>query len=264
MKGLICYYSNTGNTKLSCEYIANNLSIACDLHNIQLNNKINFEKYDIIGFACYADFGGPSYLMQNFIDSIPKQDKKYSFVFNTFGFIGGKTTVILRDLVIKRGFIVVVGFSLHTPENFPPILAKGLTQKNAPNKKEFSIFNKSIQNLNTMIKQIQTSKEVKSNDIKLRLVDSLAPSYPRTKAKEEMGIKSVNKITCKKCGLCEKVCGYKAIQLSPYPIFNENMCYGCWACYNRCPTNSIYTAKIKNKPQYNRPIPEFSNKLQIK
>ena len=68
MKGVILYYSGSGNTKLACQYISRNLTnIEIELFNMVKAEKIpDFDPFDIVGFATFTDFGDPPFLVQNF------------------------------------------------------------------------------------------------------------------------------------------------------------------------------------------------------
>ncbi len=72
MKGIICYCSGSGNTKLSCRYIVAKLkNIEFDLFNIITDGIPILEKYDVVGFATFTNFWGVPYILQTFIDKLP-------------------------------------------------------------------------------------------------------------------------------------------------------------------------------------------------
>ena len=56
MKGIIFYYSGSGNTKLACQYISKNLTnIELELFDMVKAKEIpNLEPYDIVGFAAFT------------------------------------------------------------------------------------------------------------------------------------------------------------------------------------------------------------------
>lgn len=60
--------------------------------------------------------------------------------------------------------------------------------------------------------------------------------------------------TCTSCGICEKVCPTKTIQLKDsLPTWNGD-CAQCLACINYCPVKAInYGDKTKNKGRYTNP-----------
>jgi len=261
MKTIICYYSGSGNTKLACEKIARDIEdVEFTLFNIVTDGIPQLELFDIVGFACFTDFGGIPLLMQNFIENLNPQNQ-YSFVFNTYGFMSGKTLKNLEELVTSKGFKTIGGFSLHTPENFPPMIARGMANEQAPNNRELSNFNEFISMLKQSFDLIDKKMEVKVKGVSIGFMGYLLPNYPRTKARQDMGDKFVDQTLCTQCGICQKGCPYDAIELKPHPSFDMDKCYGCWFCYNHCPSKAIYTNKFQNKGHYPKPISLYKEKM---
>lgn len=263
MKGIIYYYSGSGNTKLACQYIAKSIeNIEIDLFNVVKDNTPDLEKYNVVGFAAFTDFFGVSYLFEKFIENLSHQDNKPAFVFNTYGMISGKTLATFAKLITAKGFKVITGHSLHTPESFPPIISRGLSNKNAPNDKEMGKFNNFISELEQIIKDIKEGKEIKKAKIRIGFLNSILPKRSRTKAREDMGEKFVDESLCIECGTCKKSCPYAAIELDPKPVFDMTKCYGCWACYNHCPQKAIYTKKFRGVAHYPKPNEQLKEKLK--
>lgn len=262
MKGLMCYYSGSGNTKLACQYIAGNLtSVAFDLFNTMTEGDPLLNEYDFVGFATFTNFLSVPYLMEQFVRQLKGQSKP-AFVFNTYGFISGKTLKRLEKLVTAQGFRVIAGHSLHTPESYPPMIVKGRGAENAPEEEEMEKFNRFISALDQMFSDIQAGKEVKGQKIKLGFLNSLMPAFSRTKARKDMGEKFVDKSLCIECGTCRKSCPYGAIKLDPKPVFDMENCYGCWSCYNHCPRKAIYTKKYRGVGHYPKPNELLREKLK--
>lgn len=156
MKGVICYYSGSGNTRLACRYIAAHVGgVAFDLFDIAKGQEIDLELYDIVGFAAFTDFLGPSYLFHRFVEALPRQDGRLAFVFNTYGFISGKTLRVMEQVISARGFRVVIGHSLHTPESYPPMIARGRGNEDAPSRKEMSAFEAFIEELDQVLDEAE-------------------------------------------------------------------------------------------------------------
>jgi len=123
MRGLICYYSGTGNTKLACEAIAERAAaIDFELLDITQEDIPDLTALDLIGFATWADFLNPPQRMKIFLESLPRQSQVPAFVFNTYGGFSGRTLATLDHWARDRGFHVIAGHSLHTPENYPPMM----------------------------------------------------------------------------------------------------------------------------------------------
>ena len=267
MKGIICYYSGSGNTKLACEYIKKSVrNIDFELFDIVKNeNSIDFNEFDIVGFACSTDFGAaPQYFYNYFDEKIKNQNgSKPSFVFNTYGFMSVRTQNSLADLATDKGFKVITGHSLHTPENYPPMRKMKMAFDNAPKPKELKRFDNFISELDNKIEVIALGKENSTFKVKKGLISLVFPKFSREKAKEDFGIQNVSEDKCAECGICKKVCPYEAIELSPKPIFNHDKCHGCWACYNHCSSKAIYTPKFKGDFQYRKPNENLINKLKL-
>jgi ferredoxin/flavodoxin len=264
MKGIIFYYSNSGNTKLACQYIVKNIkNIEIDLFDMVKDDIPDLNDYNIVGFAAFADIWGPSKLVQTFIEKLPQQDNKFAFVFNTYGFISGKTLKILDKWVTAKDFEVIAGHSLHTPESYPPMIASGKGYKQAPSKKEMNEFNNFVFELNRFFYLLNKGKEIQKKNISIGLLNSLLPMIPRAIARKNMGEKYIDEALCTECGTCEKICPYKAIKLNPKPIFDMNKCYGCWACYNHCPNKAIYTKKYRGIGHYPKPNSQLKEKLKV-
>ncbi len=266
MKGIILYYSGSGNTKIASEYIGkllNNVDI--ELFDMVKNrNAPDLKEYDIVGFATFTDWFGPPHLFQQFVKNIPTQNDKLAFVFNTYGVMGGKALFLMASQVTSKGFKVVAGHSLKSPESYPPAIKRGTGDQNNPNEKEIKEFNLFVKELNAIFGSYINKTEIRTAKIKKGgLMGLIFGNTPRTKAREDMGEKYVDEELCTECGTCEKHCPYNAIILDPKPKFDMNKCYGCWSCYNHCPSNAIYTDKIKGGGQYPKANEQFKNKLSI-
>jgi ferredoxin/flavodoxin len=259
MKGIFCYYSGTGNTKLACKYIAGNMkNVEFDLFNVVKDGTPNLNDYDMVGFACFTDFGGPSYIIQKFIERLPQQKNKPAFVFNTFGFMSGKTQSALAKWITTKGFLPVAGHKLHVPESYPPMILRGRGAEDQPSTEKMEKFNSFISELDGMIGRVKSGGEWKKGKIKGGLF-----MLPRTKAREDMGEKFVDLELCNECGICEKVCPYNAVSLDPKPKFDMNKCYGCWGFFNDTATTEIYTKKFRSKGHYPQPSEQLKEKLKV-
>jgi ferredoxin len=259
MRGLICYYSGTGNTKLACEAIAaRTIAIDFELFDITQEDIPDLTAYDLIGFATWADFLNPPQKMRTFLESLPRQPQVPGFVFNTFGGFSGKTLITLDQWARARGFHVIAGHSLHTPENYPPMIKRGQDFKDSPNEKELAAFEAFITELEDLAKSLTAGETVPARQAGLL---RFIPAPSRTHSRKSMGEKFVDVDACTECGICRDRCPYGAITLDPKPVFDQSKCYGCWACYNHCPSQAITTRKIKNIPQYAHPSDELRRKL---
>jgi ferredoxin/flavodoxin len=262
MKGLICYYSGSGNTKLACQYLAKKLSaVDWTFCNLVRDPLPDFSGFDAAGFACFTDFWGVPQRMAQMIQSLPRQDAKPAFMLTTFGMIGGQTLRDLGRLVRARGFKTIAGFALHTPENYPPLICRGMAMAQAPNPKEMKQFNAFVLHLGELLARHRQGGELKNRKPGESLFGYLFPTPKRTTARKDMGEKYVDQSLCTQCGICVQSCPYQAVRLDPFPRFDQEKCFGCWACFHHCPQQAIYTKKFRGRGHYPRPIPALVEKL---
>jgi len=262
MKGVICFYSGSGNTKTACEYIAEKLgSMQFDLCDITKDDMPDFNQYDLAGFATFTDCGGPSKIFKMFLEKMPGVKDKYAFIFNTYGMMSLGIQKALYKKVSGKGFKVINGYSLHTPENYPPMIVSGKGFIDSPDEEELGKFNNFIEWLEIQMNNYMNGKDIEIVKIDFGGLFGMMSSMPRFIRYSMMGKKYVDEELCNECKTCERVCNYNAIKCSPKPVFNEKLCEVCWACYNLCPTKAIYTKKYKGKGHYPKPVPQYIEKL---
>lgn len=262
MKSLICYFSTTGNTKLACEYLARRIPEAgFELMDIARDPLPDLEPYRLVGLAAFADFVGPPKLMRDFIGRIPPQRGKAAFVFNTYGNFNGATLRVLARLARARGFQVLAGHALNTPENFPPLIAGGMANADYPSERQLAEFDRFSEDLRGIAGSLKEGRPPRAAAIQLGLPERMMPPLPRVVARYAMGRKRVDPSLCNQCGICQSVCPYRAVTLNPGPVFDQKKCYGCWSCYNHCPSGAIYTKMLRGKGQYPEPHDRLRAKL---
>ena len=253
MRGVVCYYSGSGNTRLACEHLAARVGIDLDLVDVVDDAKVDLASYDVVGLAAPTDFGGMPQRFETFIDGLPQQQGKPVFLLNTFGFMSGRTLRDMADLATSRGFEVLGGHSLRMPEDYPPMIAIRLGFAGQPTRGGVRAFDTFIDGLASTLGALQRDEAAARRPVRIGLLSAASRTRARTAAREDMGDKSVDAELCTECGLCEQRCPYRAITLSPKPVFDMGACYGCWRCYNQCPQHAIYTARFRGGPYYPGP-----------
>jgi len=188
MRGIICYCSGSGNTRLACNYIAGKVkNVELELFDIIRDGMPALENYDVAGFAAFTNYSGIPYIFQDFMENLTQQNNKPAFVFNTYGFMKGRTLQIISELAGMKGYKVVAGNSLHTPESYPPMIAIGMGNKKAPDKKELKNFNEFISELDHIISLMKSGSELHQKEIKVGILNRLFPPLSSARARKEMG-----------------------------------------------------------------------------
>jgi ferredoxin len=263
MRGAICYYSGSGNTKLVCEYLAAKTGIEFDLFDVVRDDAVDLAPYDVVGLAASTDFWGMPQYFQTFREGLPPQAGKPAFVLNTFGAVSGRTLRDMADLAASRGLTVLAGHSVRMPESYPPMIAMRMGFADQPSPGVVRKLDAFIAELAKMLGALERGERVEPRRVRIGLPGSLAPVRARTTAREDMGEKSVDEELCTECGICAQRCPYGAITLSPKPVFDTDACRGCWRCYSQCPQHAIYTAKFRGGPYYPRPSKETRERLRV-
>jgi len=265
MKGLIFYFSGTGTTKLAVEYIAANLcNIEFDFHDMNDKNVPDLRKYDLLGFASYAQAFNPPQYVEDFIKKLNRAENKYAFIFNTYGLVNGNTLNKIGNWVERIGCRVIAGFALHTPESSPIMIRYKITSENSPNEKEMKKFNNFIKALDLKVNGIKLGTIIEEININENRILGLMGEILRGSSFASIGKKYVDTDKCIKCKVCQEKCPYNAIQFQDeYPKFDEKKCKSCFICYNKCSVQAISSNKYKTI-RYNKPNDKIFNQLNVK
>jgi len=262
MKSLLCYHSQSGNTALVCRFLSQKLASASwDLFDIATGSPPELQLYDVVGFATWTYYLGLPPFFEQFLLNLPAQPSKPAFLLNTFGVMPGQALVKMEKILTSKGFMILAGYSFHTPESYPPYIVKGWANLEAPTPKELVEFEAFCAQLERHLEQIRAGTAPQAAKIKLDLFSRLIGPYSPEKVRREMDVLSVDPALCDQCGTCQEVCLYEAIESSLPPVFNAEKCWGCWACFNHCPQQAIFTGKVKGSGHYPRPAETLMAKL---
>lgn len=252
MKTHLFYYSATGNTKLACEYIQKRIT-GIELFDIAETPTIVTDKADIIGIATPVFYLNIPPIVNSFLDSLHSTHGKPAFILETYGMMQGKSLSILEKKLSKKGLLVFDNHSLRMPESFPPYIAKGWTDNNAPKESEMSALGHFLDSIRATMRQMESGKELLIEKVKSSIFNMIIPAPSHTKIMKQFGDIKINEKLCNSCGICENACGYKAVVMDTKPTFNRNKCHACFCCINNCPHKAISSTRYLNLHQYSGP-----------
>ena len=112
MKSLIIYYSQTGNTRQTARAIHRGLSRGsehCDLKPVKEVKAEDLDGYDLVGLGTPVWSGGWPPNVRYFFESLPRQDGKHIFSFNTHGVMPELYFPAVVRKMKAKGF-TVIGF----------------------------------------------------------------------------------------------------------------------------------------------------------
>lgn len=238
IKTTIFYFSGTGNSfKLALDLKAKLPDV--DLVPIQkvIGSKVDLSA-DKIGFVFPVYAWGPPVIVGKFMSTL-SAFAKYSFAIVTYGgFVCGtlkKTEKILQ----KRGIDLNAGFMIKMPGNYTPLY--GAVPLDAQKK----ILKQSEEELDSIIPLIKGSQDRKIPSgfwIINVLMSGLAYNFFAKNLKNSSKHFWITK-DCNGCGICEKVCPVKNIELVEKKPVWADKCLQCMACLQWCPVEAVQVGK---------------------
>ncbi|MFC1533390.1 flavodoxin domain-containing protein [Thermodesulfobacteriota bacterium] len=264
MKGIVVYYSQTGNTKKIAQAIHTGMSETmeqCDITRLQDIDTEGLVKYDLIGLGSPVWHRREPIHVMNFIEStINSMEGKYGFAFCTHGVQPGRFLARVVPIMTQRG-LTVIGWnnwycSVTMPEKPKPYFTDG-----HPDEIDLEEAERFGREMADRSRRIYTGE------------DDLIPTLPGGREYDEIypgsgttglsggghppaGQKDsqrsefavlrnfdfkVNRDKClyPKCKICIDNCPLNSINLSVSPpIFAKN-CDRCWFCEQICPRGAI-------------------------
>jgi len=252
---MIFYFSGTGNSlyvaKKIAQYIDESLiSIADVISNEVGLHKFYLKKDEVIGFVYPTHAWQPPEMVIKFIEKLKLNNYKNNYIFTvvTCGEDIGNTIKTIYNCLKRKNLDLKSGFSIPMPENY--IILDNVDTKEVENKKLLDA-EVSLKYINNIIKQRKEDvykfdkgpiAGIRSSIINL-MFKKLGTSTKKFYANDN----------CTGCGLCEKVCNSKTIEVKGKPIWGKE-CSQCLACINLCPVNAIQCGKgTERKGRYKNP-----------
>lgn len=249
MKGILYYFSGTGNTK----WIADRFKDNFRLHNMDLK-MINIESLEeismrgcdflIIGSSVYAEVAPK--IVDDFLNRLPSTKKNIKvIVYSTQGAKSAAATSIISKKLQNKGFRVVIQTSVKMPNNYYFAVGKKPTVNEQ--KKMLYDAEKKVKALTDCFFE---NREVKESVFFARvfLGRMSGKTFRRVLPKLSRNITATE--DCIKCGLCLRNCPKNNITFENGHAIFHSKCMLCLRCIHVCPINAIrYKGKKINQIQ---------------
>ncbi len=261
MKGIVVYYSGTGNTKKIAKAIHRGMKTVMEKADIASISEINpgeLKKYDLIGIGSPIWYFRETANTRLFINSMPKLDGKLCFVFCSHGASPSGIFFSMVPALQKKGLTIIGDADwygscyqvLHAPK---PYFTDG--HPDAIDLKEAEVFGREIAEKAKKIAAgdkslIPDLKEVARERSTFRPF-ALGNPFPDKDGRKgdlspEAGPppkpdRSINmsKCTYPKCTICVDNCPAKAIDFSKDTPEIRKSCLNCSLCDRICPNEAI-------------------------
>lgn len=247
---MILYFSATGNSKHTAEKIAerfNDKAVSIE----GFNGNISLSKEEIFGIVTPVYFWGLPITSRNFLKNVSISGKPaYSFIVTTYGTTPGCTFSEAKKLLAKKGITLTAGYSVRMPDTWTPLF-------DLSNKKEIEKQNQEAElQINKVISHIEKrdAGRMMKNPTPYFLKVLSSPLYDSARKTKNFYVEK----NCIGCGLCEKKCPVKAIEIkNRKPVWKKKQCALCFRCLHFCPAFAIQYGNGKNTKkhgQYHNPF----------
>lgn len=249
MKGILCYFSGTGNTK----WIADRFKISfnekghkLDLFNIEEEESLNLKNYDfiIIGTPVHAETQPK--IVDDFIKNLPKSKNNMKcIVYSTQGALKAAAAHIIKKKLTEKNYNIIITEMFKISNNY--YFAFGVK----PN------TNVIEENLKRAEKKVISDVEYflktdvpkgKISIIRIGAGDILGKTFRKFLPRMSRNLTSTE--MCTKCGLCLRNCPKGNITFqNGQAVFHSN-CILCMRCIHICPINGVrYNGKKVEQTQ---------------
>ncbi len=250
LKGVIYYYSGTGNTLFVTKeyeslFTKNNVSLdTIDIMSVDVVKTQSKYDFLIIAFPVYAWM--PPFVVKDFIKRLPIVQDKKACVFATYRASFGGSLRFVTDVLSKKNYDVCCSFGYLLPQNL------------FLEKKDINDIQKRIDDVKQKIQEdfrkiINNQRSLKKTSKLVVFISKIANNlFSKFFIKNNWAI---DYSKCSFCGLCEGLCPVDNIVVKKKKrvVSFSNKCLLCTRCFNFCPNNAIYFKKQKNKfVQYDR------------
>jgi ferredoxin len=251
MQTVLYYFSGTGNSLKVTKGIASGLG------NAQLVPVSKAVKEDVsvtadkVGIVFPVYMWGPPAIVAEFIKKLNgKIGGKYVFSVATCGGFQAGASKLVKKYIRAQGGELSGAFAIQMPGNYTPLY--GAFSK----EKQEKMFKSSESKINMIVDYVKNERKGMVENTFLPVDLLLSGLFYNISMSKIHGMDNKFWVqdTCTKCGICEKVCPAKNIELKDgKPAWNHK-CEQCLACLQWCPVSAIeYGKSTVGRKRYHHP-----------
>ncbi|WP_234121721.1 EFR1 family ferrodoxin [Clostridium hydrogenum] len=238
MKGLIAFFSGTGNTEYLVKFIANEFekrNIECELFNVENNEELK-DEYDFYIFASPIHVEVFAKIFTDWLSSkAPEVDNKRCILLSTqasaLGYGGRQVSKMLE----RKGYNIVYMKSISMPNNYYLGKFKATTEE-----KKKEILSEVPLEVSNMVEsflkdEVYIEKESLYVTELCKLVYKIYMPTLNKFAKKNL---TIDEEVCVKCKKCERECPVGNIKFDEKISFADK-CIACQRCVQKCPVNAF-------------------------
>jgi len=249
MGNIVFYFSGTGNSLKVAKNLAKELD---DCEIISMAKPYNLtKKYERIGFVYPVYFWGLPKRVIEFIENMNLDNNKNAYYYSiaTYGGLAGNAVYQFYELLFNRHKIKLnYGRTLRMFANY--VVAYNMSENIE------KITASSNKKLVSIIKSIKMKKNNNINKL-TKIFASLNKDFVEKVSNMDKDF-TVNN-NCINCGICEKVCPVKNIEMVDEKPQYKHHCEQCVACIQFCPQKAInYSNVTQNRRRYTNPEINFN------
>jgi len=256
-KNVIFYFSGTGNSLAVAQILSKQLGDAIIIPILSTDFSLELlDEVETIGLVYPIHVNAIPRVVKEFIGKLKLRSGCYFYGLATYGVIPGKAGCHLLNVAKDNGIELNGYFEIsminNTPKGVAPKLFMRLNWEKDIGEVAIKDMMNNVENdIPTIVTSIQNKD---SQSIKKLQEMSRGFGYKLTRILWKMNESSNPKLkflidkTCTGCGICEKVCpSFQIKMVEGKPVWNQDSCYYCYACFNFCPEQAIYVKHYEKK-----------------
>jgi len=252
-KIMILYHSGAGSTQSVAEVFYEKLKefFICSLEAINFNYDFKkLEAFDFIIFGCPTYHCEPSESMMEFIERMPKFEKKKNiFFFVTYGLFSGNTERIFIKACKNKNINIIGSNGYKAPATDGALL---MPQWKFLFRYGQTVPEKIGEDLQLIKKQIKSNEFSSNYSVRFKLYSLL--NYPNKFFGKKFTFNlSVMSYRCNECNQCVNECIRNAwVNQEGRILWDSSNCESCFKCVHHCPREAIVLSeKTIKKPKFN-------------